>query len=366
MVCWIDARRCMQAEIYMELGRQTAAQTVYSQLIGIVPDNYNYHKGLCTALDLPADSFDSPSPDVLAKLKDVYSDLEEKHPKCDAVNRIQLDFLSGEEFAAAAKQRIRTYVQRGVPALFSDLKPLVRRRGEKADALWQAALELLEATAVDADSDSTSKEAQAAVWLHLYLAQHAAEARSMREAVEHIKTAESSELLGATGGALDVYSAKADILAAAGDAPGAAAAAECARLLDLKDRYVNSMAAKFYFRAGETERAMSTAQLFAVDFDGNANNLNEMQVIWYELEAGRAHAAKRNLGMVRHRCQIIAHDMPNCRDHAHHMSAVLKLRSPTCQLRSPRSPAVNVHASTTACVTRCARETAWICRRSRC
>jgi N-alpha-acetyltransferase 15/16, NatA auxiliary subunit len=275
----------LQAAIHQELGNLSETQILYRQLIAIVPDNYKYHYGLCTALELPSSTSQVP-PEVLVRLKQVYAELQQKHPRCAACKRIALDFLYGNEFTAAAKAHIRSFVDRGVPSLFSDLKPLVQQPA-KDPLLWAAACEVLK----DVREGSTE-----AMWVHLYLAQHAATLQRISAAIEHITAAESSEKLN--GIALDVFSAKADVLAAAGDVEGAAVAAEMARLLDLKDRYVNSMATKYWFRAGDVERAKRTALLFAVDFDGSASNLNEMQVIWYELESGHAHAAKGDLGMV--------------------------------------------------------------------
>ena len=272
----------------LEAGAHKDAEAAYRKLIAILPDNYDYHRGLCAALSLDT-SPGAPPPDgaALARLKGVYEELLAQYPKCSACKRIPLDFLAGDDFAAAARERIAAFVDRGVPSLFSDLKPLLRD-AHKADALWRVAGELLS----EAGPDS-----ECAVWLHLYLAQHAAELRRIGDAVAHIEAAGGSGALG--GAALDVYSARADVLAAAGDAAGAAAAAEVARRLDLKDRYVNSTAAKYWFRAGEPARAKETALLFAVDVDGTVNNLNEMQVMWFELESGRAHAAAGDLGMVR-------------------------------------------------------------------
>ncbi len=50
------------------------------------------------------------------------------------------------------------------------------------------------------------------------------------------------------------------------------------------------MAVKALFQAGLVEQADRTAALFTRDGD-QANNLFDMQHMWYELAAGRAHAA---------------------------------------------------------------------------
>lgn len=275
----------LQAEIKQAQGAVEQAQSMYRELIGILPDNYVFHRGLCTALNLPA-TLDAPPADILAALKGVYAELAEQHPDCAAVKRITLDFLHGAEFSEAAKTHMWAFVRRGVPSLFSDLKPLAQLPA-KDQLLWDVAVGILQDVAAD------SLEA---VWVHLYLAQHAAVNRRWPEAIEHISAAEGSPGLGAA--AVDVFSAKADILADVGDPAGAAAAAETARLLDLKDRYVNSMAAKYWFRAGDAARAKKTALLFALDFEGKASNLGEMQVMWYELESGQAFLRSGDVGMV--------------------------------------------------------------------
>jgi N-alpha-acetyltransferase 15/16, NatA auxiliary subunit len=277
----------MQAKLQLQRQAFKEAEGIYRNLITLLPDNYEYHQGLCAALSLDSTTSGAPLDEAtVSRLRDVYAQLLDEQPDCAAVKRIPLDFLCGADFTAAAKERITHFISRGIPSLFSDLKPLLRDV-EKAHLLWTAFEELLQ--------ECGSSEGHA-VWLHLYLAQHAAELGCISDAIEHIVAAELCEEIGSA--ALDVFSAKADVLAVAGDAEGAAAAAEVARLLDPKDRYVNSTAAKYWFRAGHLKRARDTALLFAVDIDGNVDNLNEMQVMWYELESGRSHAAAGNLGMV--------------------------------------------------------------------
>ena len=63
-------------------------------------------------------------------------------------------------------------------------------------------------------------------------------------------------------------------------------------------RYLNSCAAKALFRAGDLEAAERMALRFTKDGD-QPSNLTEMQAMWYEIEAGHAHLARREYGMVR-------------------------------------------------------------------
>ena len=62
-------------------------------------------------------------------------------------------------------------------------------------------------------------------------------------------------------------------------------------------RYLNSMAVKWLFRAGEIQRAESTAALFTKDGE-QVNNLFDMQCMWYEIECGMAHLRKKEYGKV--------------------------------------------------------------------
>ena len=62
-------------------------------------------------------------------------------------------------------------------------------------------------------------------------------------------------------------------------------------------RFLNSRAAKAMFRADQIDGAERTAALFTKEGD-QANNLHEMQCMWYEIEGGEAHLRQRQYGKV--------------------------------------------------------------------
>ncbi len=66
---------------------------------------------------------------------------------------------------------------------------------------------------------------------------------------------------------------------------GAAESAERARCLDLKDRYLNSLAVKALLGAGHIEAADRTAALFTKDAGEQATSLFDMQHMWCALHA---------------------------------------------------------------------------------
>ncbi len=68
--------------------------------------------------------------------------------------------------------------------------------------------------------------------------------------------------------------------------------------LALTCRFLNSAAAKWKFRSGDVEGAEATAALLTKDGD-QANNLFDMQCMWYEIECGNAYIRRREYGKVQ-------------------------------------------------------------------
>lgn len=90
------------------------------------PDNLFIYCELQTALLLsPADD-GSYTAEQVAQLTQLYIELRDTHPDSAACRRIPLDFTAGADFAAVADEYIRTYVTKGIPSLFSDLRPLYK------------------------------------------------------------------------------------------------------------------------------------------------------------------------------------------------------------------------------------------------
>jgi peptide alpha-N-acetyltransferase len=203
---------------------------------------------------------------------------------------------TGDEFVAAADGYVRRFISRGIPSLFSDLKPLYADAA-KADAL-QGLFEGYAAhlrqqgtmppvkqgsssSAVNGNNSSSSStngpaaangtsssnggssgEDNPLTWVLHYLSQHYDKLGQTAAALEASEAA-----LGLAPQVIELLLARAKILKHAGDAVGSAVAADAARRSDLADRYTNSMAVKALFAAGQMELAEQTALLFTRDGD---------------------------------------------------------------------------------------------------
>lgn len=258
-----------------------------------MPDNYEYHKGLRKAFQIDGLSNVSASEEALAKLDDLYQEFAEKYPNSLTCRRIPLDDKEGEAFVKAAAEYVKSFIVKGIPSLFSDLKPLYRNT-TKAHALQQLFEGYCEALAQsDSEIDPVLRSnPQCILWIHHYLAQHYDKMGETDLALKHVQKA--MDHTPTVSEVLDVWS---KILKHAGDFPGAFQAADQGRKLDLADRYLNCIAVKACFRAGWIEEADDLAALFTKD-EEQISNLVEMQCLWYEIACGDAHFRKQNFGKV--------------------------------------------------------------------
>ena len=71
------------------------ALAICRQLLALNPDNYKYHEGLRTALQLEPEQQGKWSEEQLQGLAELYDELAKQYPRSTAVQRIPLDFKVG-------------------------------------------------------------------------------------------------------------------------------------------------------------------------------------------------------------------------------------------------------------------------------
>jgi len=290
--------RHQKGRMLLALGRNGEAEEVFRRLLKVNPDNYEYHEGLRASLSLGAEPLDAAGRD---RLEGVYDELAELHPRSSACARLPLDFLAGDKFERRLAQYVRKPLRKGVPSLFSDLKPLYAD-GDKSKALDRVVVGVVDELRAkgrfpelpggeDPAPAEGSEDPATLMWGLLLLCQHHSHLERTAEALRAV-----DESIAHTPTVVDLYLAKSRILKRAGDLKGAALLADEGRSLDLADRYLNGFAVKKLMRAGRVADAEKTASLFTKDGD-QANNLHDMQCMWYELESGAAYERRGDLGM---------------------------------------------------------------------
>ncbi|KAG2432388.1 hypothetical protein HYH02_012960 [Chlamydomonas schloesseri] len=291
------------AGLLLRVGRLGEAAAAYRRLLAVNPNNYKVHEGLRAAMELVPAADGSLSDAQRAKLTELYDELAAAYPGASACRRIPLDFKVGDAFKAAADAYLRRGLSRGVPSLFVDVRPLLDLPDTaKRDTLLGlvesyrdalragpgAAFPPLAGGGAGGEAPAAAPESpQTLVWVLYFLARFYDRQGRLEEALAAI-----DEALGHTPTVIELYTAKSKILKHAGDLEGAAHMAETARRMDLQDRYLNSLAVKALLGAGHCAAAERTASLFTRDGEQGAYTLFDMQHMWYEVAAGRAHAGK--------------------------------------------------------------------------
>jgi len=188
-------------------------------------------------------------------------------------------------------------LDKGVPSTFANLKHLYSNASKK-EILPALVEKYIEGGMDTANSEpkrqgDTSKGASAAFY---FLAQHYNYylSRDLEKAMEFIEKAIELEPKS-----VDFHMTKARIWKHYGNSEKASEVMEQARLLDTRDRHINTKAAKYQLRNNENEAAIKTVGLFtrAEIVGGPLADLHDMQCMWFLSEDARSYASQNNVGL---------------------------------------------------------------------
>ncbi|KAF7716912.1 N-terminal acetyltransferase A, auxiliary subunit [Penicillium ucsense] len=282
----------MKADYLLRLGRKSEAADAYTALLDRNPENSVYYNGLVQAKEIASDDHKA--------LKSLYDEWVEKNPRGDAARRIPLDFLEGEDFKAAADAYLQRMLKKGVPSLFANIK-LLYTNPAKRDAVQ----ELVEGyVSSPQQNGSTGNKDEFLASSYYFLAQHYNYylSRDLTKAMENVDKA-----IEIAPKAVEYQMTKARIWKHHGNTVRAAEEMEKARLLDEKDRYINSKAAKYQLRNNENDKALDNMSKFTRNetVGGALGDLHEMQCTWYLTEDGEAYLRQRKLGLALKRFHAV-------------------------------------------------------------
>ncbi|KAI8962934.1 N-terminal acetyltransferase A, auxiliary subunit [Daldinia sp. FL1419] len=278
----------LRAEYLSKLGKKEEAADAYRALLDRNPEHPEYYTKFVEVLGIGTDS---------AAQKAIYNEYAEKNPRCDAAKRLPLDFLVGDDFREAARSYLSLMLDKGVPSTFANLKHLYADESKK-DTLGSLAHEYLDLKrassdgSAPADGDSLNGEPAALYFLAQHYNYHLS--RDLAKAMEYVN--KGIELLPRN---VEFHMTKARIWKHYGNTRKASETMDEARKLDLKDRYINTKAAKYQLRNDENETALKTMGLFTRNDSpgGPLNDLLDMQSVWYLTEDGEAWVRNGNIGL---------------------------------------------------------------------
>ncbi|KAI2626238.1 tetratricopeptide [Xylaria nigripes] len=286
----------LRAKYLAKAGKKGEAIKAYRVLLDRNPEHPEYYNKLLEVMGLD-------SGDTSAR-KAIYDEYAEKNPRCDAAKRLPLDFLTGENFQESAKTYLTLMLDKGVPSTFANLKHLYSDF-LKRETLATLAHDYVKAKAAQAEGEASSGgDLKGLPAGYYYLAQHYNYhlSRDLSKALEYVD--KGLELVPLN---VEFHMTKARIWKHYGNTRKAAELMNQARNLDLKDRYINTKAAKYQLRNNETAKALKTMSLFTRNDSpgGPLSDLIDMQSIWYLTEDGEASVRNGLIGLALKRFHAV-------------------------------------------------------------
>ncbi|KJE95561.1 NMDA receptor-regulated protein 1 [Capsaspora owczarzaki ATCC 30864] len=279
--------------LLLKQGNRAEAEDIFRGLFDENPNNRNYLTTLESCVD-PAGVQTGAPLDESTELRRLafYDELAAKYPRSNILQRLQLNFATGDRFQSRVDAYLQRRIRKGVPTLFTDIRSLYADPAKVAvfDKLIPAYVASL--TASQTFPGSSAKETSDVVlWAKFLAAMHDDKLGRTESALKHLEDG-----IAHTPTLIELYTAKGRVLKHAGDYPAAALALETARDLDTADRYLNGKCAKYQLRAGRITDASATVKFFLKENEEPVEKLAEMQCMWFETERGKAFAQQGDIG----------------------------------------------------------------------
>jgi tetratricopeptide (TPR) repeat protein len=311
--------RQKKGQFLLQLERYDEAKAVFEELLEINFDNYEFHRGMQCAIlkrqdlfvskptqqkktPLPSESVDfTKETDGAEQEKALAAFYADKKTTIGAESlislRFPLDFTRGAEFKKYADVYLKRQLNKSVPSLGSDLKPLYADKAKEKtlEELILGYLKTLEAKKpLDAGDNSLAANAtdKVLLWTNYLAAQHYDRLGDFAKAMAFI-----DKCITQQPKLLDFFQRKARILKHMGDLSQAADVMVQGRKLDLADRYINNKATEYLLHADRVDEADATIALFTRHEGDPQQNLFDMQCMWYELECGKSQLRQDKLGL---------------------------------------------------------------------
>jgi len=263
----------IRGDILLSLDRHSEAEKYFRLLIDHNHENKGYYIKLEEALKITS---------VEEKLQ-LYEEYSKKFPRAQMPRRLPLNYATGATLQSMLDEYLSRVLRKGVPSLFTDLRPLYTRPEVPAmlEELVEGHLRRLRSIP---ESESSSQEPASVVFALLYLAEHHSHLGRQEQALAVL-----NEAIHHTPTLVELHVVKGAVLKASGDVIGAADALSEAAGLDTADRCVNSVAAGALLAANRVTQAQDMCAKFTREGVSAMENLNEMQCMWFLTDTAHAY-----------------------------------------------------------------------------
>ncbi|KAJ6171095.1 N-terminal acetyltransferase A complex subunit n.t1.c1 [Penicillium chermesinum] len=263
----------MKADYLLRLDRKEEAAEAYTALLERNPENSVYYNGLILAKGIAESDHNA--------LKALYDEWVEKYPP-------------RRRCPSRSTPILQRMLKKGVPSLFANIKSLYDDPA-KRDTVQALVEGYVSGKAAQANGSSDS-ENEFLASSYYFLAQHYNYrlSRDLAKATEY-----ADKAIALFPKSVEYQLTKARIWKHYGNPAKAAEEMEKARLLDEKDRYINSKAAKYQLRNNENDKALDLTSKFTRNetVGGAMGDLHEMQCVWYLTEDAEAYLRQKKLGL---------------------------------------------------------------------
>eukprot|EP00112_Aurelia_sp_Birch-Aquarium-sp1_P001688 Seg1183.1 transcript_id=Seg1183.1/GoldUCD/mRNA.D3Y31 product="N-alpha-acetyltransferase 15 NatA auxiliary subunit" protein_id=Seg1183.1/GoldUCD/D3Y31 len=282
----------LQATLHMELNEMKEAEDIYRGLLKRNPENWMYYRKIeeCLRLESEADKMS------------LYQEYHKRYPHTEAPTRLPLNFTTGEAFKSLADEYLQKALRKGVPSLFVNMRGLYgdKKKVEILENMLASYEKNLETQQSFHDDGEIKEDPSVLLWTYFFIAQHHDQLRKTDLALKYV-----DKVLQHTPTLIEGYMVKAKIYKHAGCIDEALRWIDEGRTLDTADRYVNSKCAKYLLRANQVKKAEEICGLFTREGASPADNLDEMQCMWFQTECALAHKRTCNIGEALKKCHQI-------------------------------------------------------------
>ncbi|OWA49775.1 N-alpha-acetyltransferase 16, NatA auxiliary subunit [Hypsibius exemplaris] len=265
-----------RVKAYLASGKKKEANEILFTLLDRNAENWKYYQDL----SFPTDSAEN--------LLEFCKEMQKSKPSARTPKKIPLTLTQGDEFRILVRSYLTQGLQKGLPALFNDIK-LLYKEPSKASIIEEEVFKILdmEKSRSSQVSPQTSSDedlpASTLLWTYYFLAQHSDQKRDYIKALEYVDLA-----IEHTPTLVESYSFKAKIYKHMNRLVEAADCMDEAQSLDTSDRFINYKTGKYLLRANLVDRAETILAKFTREGMKASENLCDMQCFWYMIESARA------------------------------------------------------------------------------